>query len=56
MLTLTRNTNLRVKVTANSLLAVGDIVSEQDQIDLILNGLPEEFNLFVMKMYGDHEP
>ncbi|CAI8596770.1 unnamed protein product [Vicia faba] len=43
---------LRIKVIANSLLAVGDLITEQDQIDSILNGLPEEYNPFVMQKYG----
>lgn len=32
---------LRVKVIANLLLAVGDIVSEQEQVDSILDGFPK---------------
>jgi hypothetical protein len=36
----------------NSLIAVGDNVSEQEQIDAILDGLPEEFNSFVMMIYS----
>src|SRR3954470_9683143 len=43
---------LRIKAIANSLLAVGDSITEQDQIDSILEGLPEEYNPFVMQMYG----
>lgn len=43
---------LRVKAIANSLLVVGDVVFEQDQIDFILNEHPEDFNYFVMKMYA----
>lgn len=33
---------LRVKAIADSLLVIDDVVSEQDQVDSILNGLPEE--------------
>ncbi|CAI8596383.1 unnamed protein product [Vicia faba] len=33
---------LRIKAIMSSLLAVGDSISEKDQIDSILNGLPEE--------------
>lgn len=40
---------LGVKAIANSLLVVGDVMSEQDQIDSTLN-------LFVMQIYGAHEP
>jgi histone deacetylase 1/2 len=36
----------------NSLIAVGDNVSEQEQIDATLDGLPEEFNSFVMMFYS----
>lgn len=43
---------VRIKVIANSLLVIGDSISEQDQIDFILDGLPKEYNPFVMKMYG----
>lgn len=43
---------LRIKAIANSLLAVGDLITKQDQIGSILNGLPEEHNPFVMHMYG----
>lgn len=42
----------RVKAIANSLLVVGDSVSEQSKIDSILYGLPKEYNPFVMKIYG----
>lgn len=37
------------------MLAVGDTVIEQDQIDSILDGFPEEYNPFVMKIYGTME-
>lgn len=47
---------LRVKAIANSLLAVGDVLSKKDQVDLILDGLPKEYNSFVMQMYGMAEP
>ena len=46
---------LRIKAIANSLLAVGDSISEQDQIDYILDGRLEEYNPFVMQMYGSPE-
>lgn len=32
------------------------MVFEQDKIDSILDGLFEEYNLFVMQMYGVPEP
>lgn len=43
---------LRVKAIADSLLAIGDSISEQEQIDAVLEGLPEEYNNFVMMIYG----
>jgi histone deacetylase 1/2 len=43
---------LRIKSIVNSLIAVGDFVSEQEQVDSILEGLPEEFNSFVMMVYS----
>ncbi|PNY18109.1 retrovirus-related Pol polyprotein from transposon TNT 1-94 [Trifolium pratense] len=43
---------LRIKSIVNSLVAVGDIVTEQEQVDSILEGLPEEFNSFVMMVYS----
>ncbi|CAJ2678668.1 unnamed protein product [Trifolium pratense] len=43
---------LRVRAIADTLLSVGDSVTEQDQIDSILDGLPEEYNPFVMMIYG----
>ncbi|PNX57709.1 retrovirus-related Pol polyprotein from transposon TNT 1-94, partial [Trifolium pratense] len=46
---------LRVKSIVNSLIAVGDVVSEQEQVDAILEGLPEEFNSFVMMVYSRFE-
>lgn len=33
-------------------IAVGDSISEKDHIVSILDGLPEEYNSFVMQMYG----
>lgn len=43
---------LRIKAIVDSLVAIGDSVNEQDQIDVILEGLPEEYGPFVMMMYG----
>lgn len=47
---------LRVKNIVDSLIVVGDSVTEQDQTDAILGGLPEEYNAFIMMMYGRLEP
>jgi histone deacetylase 1/2 len=46
---------LRIKTIVNSLIAVGDNVSEQEQVDAILEGLPEDFNSFVMMIYSRFE-
>lgn len=46
---------LRIKSIVNSLIAVGDIVSEQEQVDAILEGLPEDFNSFMMMIYSRFE-
>jgi hypothetical protein len=43
---------MRIKSIVNSLIVVGDFVSEQEQVDSILEGLPEEFNSFVMMVYS----
>lgn len=43
---------LRIKAIVSFLLNVGDSVTKQDQIDSILDGLPEEYNPFVMQIYG----
>lgn len=47
---------LKIKGIVDSLLAVGDSISKQDQVDAILEGLPEEYNAFVMMMYGRFDP
>lgn len=39
---------LKIKFIVDSLLAVGDIITEETQIDAILDGLPEEYCPFVM--------
>lgn len=46
---------LRIKDISNSLLVVEDLISEQNQINLILDGLPEEYNPFVIKMHRSNE-
>ncbi|PNX94499.1 retrovirus-related Pol polyprotein from transposon TNT 1-94, partial [Trifolium pratense] len=46
---------LRIKSIVNSLIAVGDVVTVQEQADAILEGLPEEFNSFVMMIYSRFE-
>lgn len=47
---------LRIKCIADSLIATGECVSEQDQVDAILEGLPEEYNSFIMMMYARTDP
>lgn len=46
---------LRIKDISNSLLVVEDSISEQNQINLILDGLPKEYNSFVIKMHQSNE-
>jgi histone deacetylase 1/2 len=46
---------LRIKTIINSLVAVGDVLSEQEHVDAILEALPEEFNSFVMMIYSRFE-
>lgn len=43
---------LRIKAIVDSLKAIGDSVSENEHIDAILEGLPEEYNSFVMLIYS----
>jgi histone deacetylase 1/2 len=43
---------LRVRAIDDTLISIGDTVTEQDRIDSILEGLQEEYNLFVMMIYG----
>lgn len=43
---------LRIKAIANSLMAIGDLIWEQYQIDPILYDLPYDYNPFIMQMYG----
>lgn len=47
---------LRIKAIVDVLVAIGDSVTEQDQIDAILEGLPEEDNPFVMMIYSRVDP
>ncbi|CAJ2659451.1 unnamed protein product [Trifolium pratense] len=43
---------LRIKSIVNSLIVIGDVVSEREQVEVILEGLTEEFNPFVMMVYS----
>lgn len=43
---------LRIRAIVNSLLAIGDPIVERYHVDAILQGLPEEYNSFMMMMYG----
>lgn len=47
---------LRIRVIANSLMAIGDPISEHDLIDSILQGLLEEYNPFIMMVYIKFDP
>lgn len=46
---------LRIRPIMDSLQAMGDSISEQDHIDTVLEGLPEEYNSFVMMIYGRND-
>jgi len=43
---------LRIKAIVDALLLIGDPISEQEHTDAILEGLPVEFNPFVLGYYG----
>lgn len=43
---------MRIKTIVDSLVVIGDTVSEQEHIDAILEGLPEGYGSFVMMIYG----
>lgn len=47
---------LCIKVITNSLLSLSDFVTEQYQINDVLDGLPKEYNSFAMHIYGKYEP
>lgn len=46
---------LCIKSIIDSLLAIDDPISECDQIYVILQGLPEEYNPFIMMAYNKTE-
>ncbi|GAU11134.1 hypothetical protein TSUD_197580 [Trifolium subterraneum] len=43
---------IRIKSIVNSLIAVGDVVSDKEQVEAVLEGLPKEFSSFVMMIYS----
>lgn len=43
---------LCIRTIANSLLEIDDHISESNQVDAILQGLPEEYNPFIMMIYN----
>lgn len=43
---------LQIRAFVAALQALGDLITEQDHIDTVLEGLPEEYNSFVMLIYG----
>lgn len=47
---------LHIRSIADSLLAISDPISERDQIYVILQGLLEEYNTFIMIEYNKTEP
>lgn len=44
-----------IRAIIDSLQTIGDLVSEQDHIDTVLEGIPDEYN-FVMIIYGRVDP
>lgn len=46
---------LCIKTIFDFLPAIGDPINEQDQIDAILDGLPDEYSYFVTMIYGRHD-
>lgn len=47
---------LRIRALIESLQAIGDPVTDQDHIDMILEGLPKEYNSLVMMIYARGNP
>lgn len=47
---------LRIRSIVDSLLAIGDPISERDQIGAIFQGLPEEYNSFIIMAYNITDP
>lgn len=47
---------LWVRAIADSLLVIGDPIFERDQMDVILQGFTEEYNPFIMMIYGKVKP
>lgn len=43
---------MRIQTLIDSLLAIGESISEHDKIDNVLDGLLDECNCFVMMIYG----
>lgn len=41
----------RIRALASSLSAIGDNISDQDLVDIVLEGLPKEYNSLVMLVY-----
>lgn len=47
---------LQIRYIGNSLMAISDPISECDQIDFILQGLPEEYNPSIMMVIVKTNP
>lgn len=47
---------LRIREVSNSFLPISDLISERDQVNAILLGLPKEYNMFNMMIYDKAEP
>lgn len=47
---------LRIKAIVDSLKAIGDTVSENEHVDAILEGLPQDYSSLVMMIYSHPDP
>lgn len=47
---------LIIRAISNSLLLIDDPISRRDEIDAILQGVPEDYNSFIMMIYEKGKP
>lgn len=45
----------RVRALASSLAASGDRVSDRDLVDVVLDGLPKEYNSLILFAFSKHD-
>lgn len=43
---------MRIHALGDSLISIGEPITDQDKIDVLLDGLLEEYGAFVMMIYG----